>query len=78
MEESGFVHYLFQKSQRPSTIPSAMNISTCKEKLLQRHEARNMLDERQLTVPLLEGRSTTGVIETIVKLYCPDSDGGQG
>jgi rfaE bifunctional protein nucleotidyltransferase chain/domain len=24
-----------------------------------------------LTVPLLEGRSTTGIIETIVKLYCP-------
>ena len=31
-----------------------------------------------LTVPLLEGRSTTGIIETIVKLYCPDADGGQG
>jgi rfaE bifunctional protein nucleotidyltransferase chain/domain len=24
-----------------------------------------------LTVPLLEGRSTTGIIETIVQLYCP-------
>jgi rfaE bifunctional protein nucleotidyltransferase chain/domain len=30
------------------------------------------------TVPLLEGRSTTGIIETIVKLYCSGSSGGQG
>jgi rfaE bifunctional protein nucleotidyltransferase chain/domain len=29
-----------------------------------------------LTVPLLEGRSTTGIIETIVQLYCPSSTGG--
>jgi D-glycero-beta-D-manno-heptose 1-phosphate adenylyltransferase len=30
------------------------------------------------TVPLLEGRSTTGIIETIIKLYCSGSAGGQG
>ena len=30
------------------------------------------------TVPLLEGRSTTGIIETIVKLYCSDPAGGKG
>lgn len=30
------------------------------------------------TVPLLEGRSTTGIIETIVKLYCSGSADGQG
>ena len=30
------------------------------------------------TVPLLEGRSTSGIIETIVKLYCPGSAGGKG
>ncbi|NTU57995.1 MAG: D-glycero-beta-D-manno-heptose 1-phosphate adenylyltransferase [Chlorobiaceae bacterium] len=30
-----------------------------------------------LTVPLLEGRSTTGIIETIVHLYCPGQSGGK-
>ena len=30
------------------------------------------------TVPLLEGRSTSGIIETIVQLYCPGSAGGKG
>lgn len=30
------------------------------------------------TIPLLEGRSTTGIIETIVQLYCAGSAGGQG
>jgi rfaE bifunctional protein nucleotidyltransferase chain/domain len=29
------------------------------------------------TVPLLEGRSTSGIIETIVKLYCSGSAGGK-
>jgi rfaE bifunctional protein nucleotidyltransferase chain/domain len=29
-----------------------------------------------LTVPLLEGRSTTGIIETIVQLYCPQQTVG--
>ena len=29
-----------------------------------------------LTVPLLEGRSTSGIIETIVHLYCPKPTGG--
>ncbi|NTW52403.1 MAG: D-glycero-beta-D-manno-heptose 1-phosphate adenylyltransferase [Chlorobiaceae bacterium] len=29
-----------------------------------------------LTVPLLEGRSTTGIIETIVHLYCSQATGG--
>lgn len=29
------------------------------------------------TVPLLEGRSTTGIIETIVQLYCPGTAGGK-
>lgn len=28
------------------------------------------------TVPLLEGRSTTGIIETIVQLHCPQQSGG--
>ena len=28
-----------------------------------------------LTVPLLEGRSTTGIIETIVQLHCPRQSG---
>lgn len=31
-----------------------------------------------LTVPLLEGRSTTGIIETIVQLYCPETTVGKG
>lgn len=30
------------------------------------------------TVPLLEGRSTSGIIETVIKLYCSDPAGGQG
>lgn len=30
------------------------------------------------TVPLLEDRSTTGIIETVIKLYGSDSTGGQG
>lgn len=29
------------------------------------------------TVPLHEGRSTTGIIETIVQLYCPGQAGGK-
>ncbi len=29
-----------------------------------------------LTVPLLEGRSTTGIIETIIQLHCPQQTGG--
>jgi len=29
-----------------------------------------------LTVPLLEGRSTTGIIETIIQLHCPQQRGG--
>jgi D-glycero-beta-D-manno-heptose 1-phosphate adenylyltransferase len=29
-----------------------------------------------LTVPLLEGRSTTGIIETIIQLHCPKQTGG--
>ena len=29
-----------------------------------------------LTVPLLEGRSTTGIIETIIQLHCPQQPGG--
>lgn len=29
-----------------------------------------------LTVPLLEGRSTTGIIETIVQLHCSQQTGG--
>jgi len=29
-------------------------------------------------VPLLEGRSTTGIIETIVQLYCPETTVGKG
>jgi rfaE bifunctional protein nucleotidyltransferase chain/domain len=29
------------------------------------------------TVPLLEGRSTTGIIETIIHLYCPHVSGGK-
>lgn len=29
-----------------------------------------------LTMPLLEGRSTTGIIETIVQLHCPQKSGG--
>ena len=29
------------------------------------------------TVPLLEGRSTTGIIETIVHLYCSQATGGK-
>ncbi|MBN1928443.1 MAG: D-glycero-beta-D-manno-heptose 1-phosphate adenylyltransferase [Chlorobiaceae bacterium] len=31
-----------------------------------------------LTVPLLEGRSTTGIIETIINLYCPETNVGKG
>lgn len=31
-----------------------------------------------LTVPLLEGRSSTGIIETIVELYCPEPTVGKG
>jgi hypothetical protein len=55
-----------------------MNIAICMEKLLQRHEARKLLKVWQLTVPLPEGRSTSGIIETIVKLYCPDAAVGKG
>lgn len=29
-----------------------------------------------LTVPLVEGRSTTGIIETIIQLHCPQQTGG--
>ncbi|MGC8774385.1 MAG: D-glycero-beta-D-manno-heptose 1-phosphate adenylyltransferase [Chlorobaculum sp.] len=29
-----------------------------------------------LTMPLLEGRSTTGIIETIIQLHCPQQTGG--
>lgn len=29
-----------------------------------------------LTVPLLEGRSTSGIIETIIQLHCPKQTGG--
>ena len=42
--------------------------------------ARAVLDNggQVLTVPLFEGRSTTGVIETIVQLYCPGTAVGKG
>lgn len=78
LEESCFVHYLCLMIQRQSTSPFGMNIPPRMELHRQSNEARDMAKAWQQTVPLLEGRSTSGVIEAIVKLYCPDAAGGKG